>query len=96
MFTGYLSYVHRLGNVISILFSLIQLRFASTLNFKNAYAPALFKRDRINEMIKDSKDNNELGRKMENNAKDFYKKATDAFDRLNTEYNTMEGIDNIN
>ena len=42
-------------------------------------------------MIKDSKDNNELGRKMENSAKTFLKEATAAFDNLNTEHTTMEG-----
>ena len=61
------------------------------MNFKNANSPAAFKRNRINDMIKDSKDNNELGRKMENSAKTFLKEATAAFDNLNTEHTTMEG-----
>ena len=42
-------------------------------------------------MIKESKDNNELGRKMENSAKTFLKEANKAFDNLNTEHDTMEG-----
>ena len=62
------------------------------MNFKNTNSPAAFKRDRINEMIKDSKDNNELGRKMENTAKTFLRQATGAFDQLNTEHTNMEGM----
>ena len=42
-------------------------------------------------MIKESKDNNELGRKMENSAKTFLKEANTAFKNLNTEHDTMEG-----
>ena len=42
-------------------------------------------------MIKESKDNNELGRKMENSAKTFLKEATKAFENLNDEHTTMEG-----
>ena len=42
-------------------------------------------------MIKESKDNNELGRKMENSAKTFLKEANIAFKNLNTEHDTMEG-----
>lgn len=42
-------------------------------------------------MIKESKDNNELGRKMENSAKTFLKEANKAFQNLNTEHDTMEG-----
>ena len=45
-------------------------------------------------MIKDSKDNNELGRKMENTAKRFLRQATGAFDQLNTEHTNMEGNHN--
>ena len=61
------------------------------MNFKNANSPAAFKRNRINDMIKESKDNNELGRKMENSAKTFLKEATKAFENLNNEHTTMEG-----
>ena len=61
------------------------------MNFKNANSPAAFKRDRINEMIKRSKDNNELGRKMENNANKFLREATNAFERLDTERTNMDG-----
>merc|ERR1712080_595018 len=68
-----------------------ELRFASNLNFKNANSPAAFKLGRINDMIKDSKDNNELGRKLENAAKTFLREATDAFAQLNTEHTNMEG-----
>ena len=43
-------------------------------------------------MIKSSKDNNELGRKMENNAKKFLKEATSAFDKIDTERENIKGI----
>ena len=42
-------------------------------------------------MIKSSKDNNELGRKMENNANKFLREATNAFERLDTERTNMDG-----
>ena len=72
-----------------------QLRYASTLNFKNANSPAAFKRSRINDMIKSSKDNNELGWKMENNAKKFLKEATSAFDKIDTERENIKGIHSL-
>ena len=46
-------------------------------------------------MIKSSKDNNELGRKMENNAKKFLKEATSAFDKIDTERENIKGIHSL-
>ena len=43
-------------------------------------------------MIKSSKDNNELGWKMENNAKKFLKEATSAFDKIDTERENIKGM----
>ena len=46
-------------------------------------------------MIKSSKDNNELGWKMENNAKKFLKEATSAFDKIDTERENIKGIHSL-
>ena len=43
-------------------------------------------------MIKRSKDNNDLGRKLENKAKEFLDEATNAFDLLNSERDSMQGL----
>jgi hypothetical protein len=67
-----------------------QVRIASSLNFRNSEPPASFKTLRISSLIDSAESNNDMGSSLVNEADEFLKSSTGAYDKLNDQRDSME------